>query len=58
MDSALILEFSRRVKENIPDFEVPFEEAVEMTREEFQVQSISFVYIVYCRTTCTFRSGS
>ena len=65
MDSALILEFSRRVKENIQDFEatiadleVPFEEAVEMTREEFQVQSISFVYIVYCRTTCTFRSGS
>ena len=40
MDSALILEFSRRVKENIQDFEVPFEEAVEMTREEFQVQSI------------------
>ena len=58
MDSALILEFSRRVKENIQDFEVPFEEAVEMTREEFQAQSISFVYIVYYRTTCTFSSGS
>ena len=58
MDSALILEFSRRVKENIQDFEVPFEEAVEMTKEEFRAQSIPFAYIVHCRTTCTFRSGS
>ena len=58
MDSALFLEFSRRVKENIQDFEVPFEEAVEMTKEEFEAQSIPSAYTIYCRTPCAFRSRS
>lgn len=46
MDSALILEFSRRVRENIKDFDVPFQEAVTMTKEEFKAQSIKFVCMI------------